>query len=100
MSKVPKNNTGRVSIEAGVIEGAEREIHERGSDTLLRYDRLLDENPEFALWLRRRAIEIAPDDLTHRATQAQLALEAIDIVDRQIITDGLRKLFELPSPAT
>jgi len=97
MSEHEKARSGNLSlvVNPGVIAGFEKDdVH---PETLLRYDRLFESNPDLALWLRRRATQIEPDDLDERGSIAQLALEALDIVDRQIAVNGLQKLFEMPS---
>jgi hypothetical protein len=58
------------------------------------YDQLFVDNPELALFIRRRAQDLAPDDMDRREEISNVALEVIAIAKSQALINGLnRRLF-------
>src|SRR6266566_466117 len=57
------------------------------------YKNLFDNNPQLALWLRRRAQQLYPD-LADREDAATLALEALAILGNQTTINRLRQLMK------
>lgn len=64
------------------------------------YRSLFEYNEHFALWLRRKVIELYPDDLTARAVTYNFALQAISMLERQGDIDTLQEVFSRVSPVT
>lgn len=77
-------------VDSATIEQFENENHELGD----MYLSLFQTNPNLAMYLRRRAVEVSPD-LTDREIQSKLALEIITLLARQQGVDGLERMFEL-----
>lgn len=78
-----------------VDEPALKRFEHESPDVKQLYDRLYARNPELALHIRRRAVEIAPD-IADRLPVAQLALELAYILDCQVTIKGLNELFAGP----
>ena len=58
------------------------------------YDELFEQNQELALWLRRRAIQLAPD-IDDREVITTLALELFGILNNHLAVESLRKRLSL-----
>lgn len=58
------------------------------------YNDLFEQNPELAMWLRRRAVQLAPD-IDDREPMAILALELFGILHNHMTVQDLSKRLRL-----
>jgi hypothetical protein len=72
-------------VHPKTIQSLEREG--ASADTL--YQRVFEEDSVTALFIRRRAINLAPDDLEEREEIAKLALQAVELKTNQALISGL-----------
>jgi hypothetical protein len=87
-------------VQKQTIKSIEAEIY--NSEQL--YSSVFRDDEELALYIRRRGVELEPDDLLARELIMQLALEVVEIEKRQKLIEGLHpRLYnhlvkKLPAP--
>jgi hypothetical protein len=72
-------------VDPKTIQSVEGE----GIDTDSLYKRIHQDDAETALYIRRRAIQLAPEDLDNREEIAKLALQAVELKNKQTLINGL-----------
>jgi hypothetical protein len=64
-------------------------VEQERIDTDTLYKRVHRGDPATALFIRRRAIKLAPENLEDREEIAKLALQAVEIKNEQLLINGL-----------
>jgi hypothetical protein len=81
-------------VHAKTIQNLEREA----ANTQTLYERVFQEDSATALFIRRRAIDLAPVDLDEREEIAKLALQAVELKTNQALINGLNTRLGGVSP--
>jgi hypothetical protein len=80
-------------VSLATVEQFERTTH----DNEQLYKNFFKENPDLALWLRRKIVSLYPD-IADREAAASLALETMAMLGNQNTVNNLNQLFKLNPP--